>query len=329
MIMCRSVLLASISAAALSSSALAQVPERHFRIGIFGFQPWALVRTGTFAPIFDELRKLGYIEGKNTTFEVRSAEGDIDRTPAIAAELVALNPDVIFASNTPSVIALKQTGTTIPVIFAQIGSDLIRLGVIESIPRPGGNFTGIITNSVEIAAKRLELLRELVPDATRVAMFQNPLNPLSAATFEETVRAGGLLGIEIIPIEVKRAEDIEQGVDRAVQVQAQALIKTDDAVTYINRQKVIRLVQQYKLPTIFNYRVEAVEGGLISYGVDAEVQYRRAAVYLDKILRGTKPMDLPVEQATRVLLVINLKSADALGIKIPLILMARADEVIE
>jgi putative ABC transport system substrate-binding protein len=132
----RSVLLASISAAALSSSALAQIPERHFRIGIFGFQPLALVRTGTFAPIFDELRKLGYIEGKNTTFEVRSAEGDIDRTSAIAAELVALNPDVIFASNTPSVIALKQTGTTIPVIFAQIGSDLIRLGVIESIPRP-------------------------------------------------------------------------------------------------------------------------------------------------------------------------------------------------
>jgi putative ABC transport system substrate-binding protein len=201
--------------------------------------------------------------------------------------------------------------------------------VIESIPRPGGNFTGIITNSVEIAAKRLELLKELVPDATRVGVFQNPLNPLSAATLEETVKAGGLLGIEIISIEVKRAEDIEQGVDRAVQVQAQALIKTDDAVTYINRQKVIRLVQQYKLPTIFNYRVEAVEGGLLSYGVDAEAQYRRAAAYLDKIFRGTKPMDLPVEQASRVLLVINLKSADALGIKIPPILMARADEVIE
>jgi putative ABC transport system substrate-binding protein len=329
MIMRRSVLLASILVVAASGTALAQIAQRHFRIGIFGFQPLGSVRTGTFAPLFDELRKLGYSEGANTTFEVRSAEGNVARIINIAAELVALKPDVIFASNAPSVIALKKTGTSIPVIFAQIGSDLVNLGVIESIPRPGGNFTGIVTNTVEIAAKRLELLKQLVPGVRRVAMFQNPLNPVSAAALEQTLNASGPMGIEIIPIKVERPDDIQPAIDRAVQAQAEALIKTDDAVTYINRQKVIELVQQYKLPTMFNYRVEAVEGGLISYGVDADVQYRRAAVYIDKILQGTKPMDLPVELATRVLLVINLKSADALGIKVPPILIARADEVIE
>ena len=286
-----------------------------------------LVRTAT--SIFDDLCKLGYIEGKNTIFEIRSTEGDLNRAPAIAAELVALNPDVIFTTFTPAVMALIQTGTTIPVIFALIGSDLIRLGVIESIPRPGGNITGIVTNTVEIAAKRLEFLRDLMPDVRRVAMFLNPLNPASVATLDVTVKAAGSLGIEIIPIEVKRAEDIEQGIDRAVQIQAQALVKADDPVTYTNRQKVIRLVQQNKLPTIFNYRVEAIDGGLISYGIDADAQCSRAAAYIDKILHETKPMDLPVEQASRVLLVINLKSADELGIKIPPMLLARADEVIE
>jgi putative ABC transport system substrate-binding protein len=272
---------------------------------------------------------LGYIEGKNTTFEVRSAEGEVERFSAIAAELATLNLDVIVASNTPSIIALKKTGTSIPVVFTLIGSDPVRLGVVESIPRPGGSFTGIINNNLEIAAKRLQMLKELVPGATRVAMFQNPLNPASAAALEETTRQAGPLGIEIIPIEVKRAEDISPAFDRALEEQAQALIKTEDLVTYSNRQTVIELSRQKKLPTMYNYRIEAVDGGLISYGVDTEAQFRRAAVYIDKILRGTKPADLPVEQASRLLLVINLKTAEAIGIQIPPILMARADEVIE
>jgi len=294
-----------------------------------GAQPLPIVLTGNLAPFVDELQKLGYFQNNNIIFDVLSSEGDVERFPALAAELVALNPQVILATNTPSIIALKKTGTLIPIVFTMIGSDPVNLGVVDSIPRPGGNFTGIINNNLEIAAKRMQMLKELVPEAIRIAMFLNPLNPASQPAVDETIRQAGQLGLEIIPIEVKRAEDIAPAIDRALQAQAQALIKTDDLVTFVNRQTVIELTRQKKLPTIYNYRIEAVEGGLIALGVDAEAQYRRAAVYVDKILRGTKPADLPVEQASRVLLVINLKAAEAIGIQVPTMLVARADEVID
>jgi len=294
-----------------------------------GAQPLPIVLTGNLAPFVDELQKLGYFQNNNIIFDVLSSEGDVERFPALAAELVALNPQVILATNTPSIIALKKTGTLIPIVFTMIGSDPVNLGVVDSIPRPGGNFTGIINNNLEIAAKRMQMLKELVPEAIRIAMFLNPLNPASQPAVDETIRQAGQLGLEIIPIEVKRAEDIAPAIDRALQAQAQALIKTDDLVTFVNRQTVIELTRQKKLPTIYNYRIEAVKGGLIALGVDAEAQYRRAAVYVDKILRGTKPADLPVEQASRVLLVINLKAAEAIGIQVPTMLVARADEVID
>lgn len=256
--------------------------------------------TGNLAPFVDELQKLGCHQNKNITFEVRSSEGEAGRIPALATDLVALDPDVILATNTPSILALKKTGTSIPIVFTMIGSDPVKLGIVESIPRPGGNFTGIINNNLEIVAKRLQLLTELVPEAKRIAMFHNPLNPASQPAVDETIRQAGPLGVEIIPIEVKRAEDISPGIDNALKMRVQALIKTDDLVTFINRQTVIELTRQKKLPTIYNYRIEAVEGGLISCGVDAEAQYRRAAAYIDKILRGRKPADLPVEQAYRI-----------------------------
>jgi len=260
---------------------------------------------------------------------VRSSEGETDRFSDIAAEFVALNLDVILAANTPAIIALKKTGTSIPIVFTMIGSDPVRLGIVESIPRPGGNFTGIISNNLEIAAKRMQMLKEIVPDATRIGMFLNPLNPASQLAVDETTRQAGPLGIEIIPIEVKRAEDIAPAIDRALQVQAQALITTDDLVTFANRQTVIELTRQKKLPTMYNYRIQALEGGLVSYGVDADAQFRRAAAYIDRILRGSKPADLPVEQASRLLLVINLKTAEAIGVEIPPMLVARAEEVID
>jgi putative tryptophan/tyrosine transport system substrate-binding protein len=294
-----------------------------------GAQPLPIVLSGHLAPFVEELQKLGYSQNRNITFDVRSSEGDVARIPALATELVALNPQVILATNTPSVIALKKTGTPIPIVFTMIGSDPVNLGVVESIPRPGGNFTGIINNTPEIAAKRLQMLSELVPGGKRIAMFHNPLNPASAPIVEETTRHAGPLGVEIIPIEVKRAEDIPTGIDRALTAGADALIKTDDLVTFINRKTVIELTQQKKLPTMYNYRIEALEGGLISCGVDADAQYRRAAAYVDRILRGTKPADLPVEQADRILLVINLKTAAAIGVRVPAMLVARADEVID
>ena len=244
-------------------------------------------------------------------------------------------PIVLTGNLAPFVDELQKLGyfQNNNIIFDVLSSEgdvePVNLGVVDSIPRPGGNFTGIINNNLEIAAKRMQMLKELVPEAIRIAMFLNPLNPASQPAVDETIRQAGQLGLEIIPIEVKRAEDIAPAIDRALQAQAQALIKTDDLVTFVNRQTVIELTRQKKLPTIYNYRIEAVEGGLIALGVDAEVQYRRAAVYVDKILRGTKPADLPVEQASRVLLVINLKAAEAIGIQVPTMLVARADEVID
>ena len=314
---------------ALPSISPAQVRDGHFRVGVMGSQPLAKVLTGNLAPVVDELQKLGYIEGKNISFEVRSSEGEVDRFSDIATEFAALNLDAILAPNTPAIIALKKTGTAIPIVFTIIGSDPIKLGVVKSIPHPEGNFTGIINNNLEIAAKRLQMLKEIVPDARRIAMFLNPLNPASQPAVDETTRQAGPLGIEIIPIEVKSAEDIAPAIDRALQVQAQALIKTDDLVTFVNRQTVIELTRQKKLPTMYNYRIEAVEGGLVSCGVDAEAQFRRAAAYIDKILRGTKPADLPVEQAYKLLLVINLKTAEAIGVQVPPMLVARAEEVID
>jgi putative ABC transport system substrate-binding protein len=314
-------LLADLVPSGISS---AQVRDGHFRVGVMGSQPLAKVLTGNIAPVVDELQKLGYVEGKNIKFEVRSSEGETDRFSDIAAEFVALNLDVILAANTPAIIALKKTGTSIPIVFTMIGSDPVRLGIVESIPRPGGNFTGIISNNLEIAAKRMQMLKEIVPDATRIGMFLNPLNPASQLAVDETTRQAGPLGIEIIPIEVKRAEDIAPAIDRALQVQAQALITTDDLVTFANRQTVIELTRQKKLPTMYNYRIQALEGGLVSYGVDADAQFRRAAAYIDRILRGSKPADLPVEQASRLLLVINLKTAEAIGVEIPPMLVARA-----
>jgi len=173
-----------------------------------GAQPLPIVLTGNLAPFVDELQKLGYFQNNNIIFDVLSSEGDVERFPALAAELVALNPQVILATNTPSIIALKKTGTLIPIVFTMIGSDPVNLGVVDSIPRPGGNFTGIINNNLEIAAKRMQMLKELVPEAIRIAMFLNPLNPASQPAVDETIRQAGQLGLEIIPIEVKRAEDI-------------------------------------------------------------------------------------------------------------------------
>jgi putative ABC transport system substrate-binding protein len=309
---------------AVSAPAVAQPREGHFRIGVLVSSVFRGPHWGAFA---DELRKLGYVEGQNTTLEVREAESQFERLPALAAELVALNPDVIFTSAQQPIMALKKVGTPIPVVFAGIG-DPVRLGVVESIPRPGGNFTGISNRGDEAVAKRLQLFRELVPDIVRVAMFQTPLNPSLAIIVEEITKSSKILGMEIIPIEIKRGEDLPEAIEQAVQAGAQALISTPDAINFNYRSTIIELSRQKRLPTVYPSPIEARDGGLIAYGADIVAQWRRAAVYVDKILRGAKPADLPIEQGTPIL-VINLKTAAALGIQVPWTLLQLADEVIE
>jgi putative tryptophan/tyrosine transport system substrate-binding protein len=309
---------------ALSVPAAAQLREGHFRIGVLVFSSF---RGPLWAAFTDELRKLGYVEGQNTTVEVRNAESQQQALPALAAEIVALNPDVIFSSAAPPIMALKKTGTTIPVVFAGLG-DVVRLGVVDSMPRPGTNFTGITNNSDELQAKRVQLIKELVPDIIRVATFRNPLNESSVQMFAAAKKGSNMLGTEIIPIEIKSGEDLPQAIEDAVQAGTQALISTPDPITYVYRSTIIELSRQKGLPTIYPNPVEARDGGLIAFGPDGEAQWRRAATYVDKILRGAKPADLPVEQATPIL-VLNQKTAAALGIKIPPILLGRAEEVIE
>jgi putative tryptophan/tyrosine transport system substrate-binding protein len=308
----------------VSAPAVAQTREGHFRVGVLVF---GVFRGPLWTAFAEELRRLGYVVGQNTTLEVREAENQEERLPVLAAELVALHPEVIFTSAPPPIRALKKVGTSIPVVFAGIG-DPVRLGVVESIPRPGGNFTGISNRGDELVAKRLQLLKELVPDIIRVAMFQNPLNPGVAITVEEVTKNSKVLGMEMIPVEIKRGEDLPEAIEQAVQAGAQALMITPDAITFNYRSTIIDLLLQKRLPAVYPTPIEARDGGLIAYGTDIEAHWRRAAVYVDKILRGAKPADLPVEQGDPIL-AINLKTAAVLDIQVPLVLLQRAEQIIE
>lgn len=306
--------------------AAAQIREGHYRIGVLT----TFTQEPVPAPLVEALMKLGYVEGRNTTFEVRSVGGlNPEKLKVLADELVALGPDVIYAQTTPAVIAIKKAGSTIPVVFTGIGGDPVRLGLVDSVPRPGKNFTGIINSVSQLYSKRLELVKELITGIEAVAIFQNPLNPSSTDSIEATRKAAHLLGIRIIPIDVTGAENLSEAVERAVQLGAQALISSADSVVSQQRKAIIELARQRKLPSIFNFRAEVIEGGLIAYGIDNRDQLQRSAAYLDKILRGVNPADLPVELAGKVSLVVNLNTAKELGIEIPAGLLVRADEVIE
>ena len=205
----------------------------------------------------------------------------------------------------------------------------MRSGLVKSFPHPGTNFTGILNVGLDIAAKRLQLLKEMLPSIERAGALRQAGNVASVAIVDEILKGGSAVGIEVVPFDFRRAEDLPQAVEQAERRGAQALILTADAILVANRRTIIDLARQKRLPTMYSYPFEAIEGGLISYGPDIESNYRDAATYVGKILRGEKAADLPVQQPTRLSLVINLKTAGAVGIKVPPMLLARADEVIE
>ena len=312
---------------AYTAPSAAELREGHFRIGVL--VAVSASTTPSMAAFVQELQKLGYVEGGNTVTDVRSAEGDTERLPALAKELEALAPNVIFAVGTPPVMALKSLGTSIPVVFAGVGDDPVHRGLVKSFPHPGTNFTGILNVGLDIAAKRLQLLKEMLPSIERAGVLRQAGNVASVAIVDEILKGGSAAGIEVVPFDFRRAEDLPQAVEQAERRGAQALILTADAILVANRRTIIDLARQKRLPTMYSYPFEAIEGGLISYGPDIESNYRDAATYVDKILRGEKAEDLPVQQPTRLSLVINLKTAGALGIKVPPMLLARADELIE
>ena len=306
----------------------AQAPQRTFRIGALATTPPDYAGR-VYLAFRDELRKRGYIEGENLVVEHRDAGGQVDRLPALAAQLVALRPDVIVAAAPQPNRALKNATSTIPVVMVAV-ADPVRLGFVESLARPGGNMTGVATMVPEgFGAKSLQLLGEAVPAAKRVAMLINPANEMHRLEARSRLLDAARLGMQLQVVKAASTEAIEAAIESAVRARCQALQVTGDPLFNVPAQRLPQLAARAGLPTMFVFRSQAEAGGLMSYGPDAADLFRLAAVYVDKILKGAKPADLPVEQPTRFELVINLKTAKALGVAIPQSVLVRADEVIE
>jgi ABC-type uncharacterized transport system substrate-binding protein len=274
------------------------------------------------------LRELGYKEGQNLEIVYRSSDGRDQRFPGLASELVRLQVDLILTRGTPAALAAKSATRTIPVVMAASG-DPVGSGLVASLGRPGGNVTGLSLYNVEIYAKRVELLRELVPRLTRIAGLFNMSNPILPFQWKEVERAARSLGIQPQLLDVRRPEDLPRAFDAAAKQRAEALIVGLDGVTQGNLRPIAELAAKQRLPSIYGAKEYVDVGGLITYGVSDLDMYRQAASFVDKIFKGAKPGDLPVEQPTKFELVINLKTAKALGLTIPPSLLQRVDQVIE
>src|SRR5215472_15836149 len=274
------------------------------------------------------LKELGYVEGKTVLLEVRTADGAPERLPQLARELVALKPDVIVATTDPAIAAVRRETQTIPIVMAR-SSDPAGTGFVASLARPGGNVTGLSALSTQISGKSLELLMEVVPALSRVALLWNPDSRGNLLTYNETEAAARSRHVELQSVELYRAEDLERAFSAVTNGHAQGLIvPVGNPVAIASRDQVASFAQRSRLPSIYGAREYVDSGGLMSYGASTADLYRRAAIFADKILKGAKPGDLAVEQPTKFELVINLRTAKALGLTIPLSLLRRADDVI-
>jgi len=278
------------------------------------------------AAFVQRLRELGWIEGRTVAIEYRWADARSERFAVIAAEFVRLKVDVIVTGGNAAVAA-KQTSSAVPIVFALV-DDPIGMGLIANLSRPGGNVTGLAVQATDLAGKRLALLREVVPGLRRLAIMVNVDYPSAVLEMGEIQTAAGMLGLEVAPLEIRRAEDIAPAFE-ALKGRAEALYVIGDALVMTHRVRINTLALAARLPTSFNYREYVEAGGLMSYGANLSDLFRRAAEYVDKILRGAKPGDLPVEQPTKFDLMINLTTAKALGLSIPESFLVRADGVIE
>ena len=296
-----------------------------YRIGILEAIP-ASQNTANLAALRQGLRDLGYIEGRNLIIEYRSADGRAERFPDLAAELVRLKTDLIVTRGTPAARAAKNATETVPVLMATMGDPR---AIVASFARPGGNVTGVTTFSTELTAKRIELLKELVPTLSRVALLHNMGNPAVPAEWEETKTAARSLGLQAELLDVRSQDDLGRAFERARRQQVGALVIGADGLTQMHQQAIIDLVTRTRLPAVYPAREFVEAGGLIAYAVSYPDLYLRLASFVDKILKGANPADLPIEQPTKFELVMNLKTARALGLTIPPSLLQRADQVIE
>jgi putative ABC transport system substrate-binding protein len=313
-------------AAAWPAAGLAQQPSKLPTIGFLGGQTPA-AQSQWVAAFVQRLRELGWSEGRNVVIEYRWAEGRTERSAEIAAEIVRLKVDVIVTAGTTTVVAAKQATSVIPIVFAAAG-DPVGNGLVGSLSRPGGNVTGLSNQAIDLASKQVELLREVVPNLRRLAILANTGAPNAILEISEVQDAARRLGIDVVTSEVRRAEDIARAFE-AFKSRADALYVVIDPLINTNRISINTLALGARLPTIHGFREYVETGGLMSYGPSFSDLYRRAGDYVDKILRGAKPADLPVEQPTKFELVLNLTTAKVLGIVIPPTLLTRADAVID
>jgi putative ABC transport system substrate-binding protein len=271
------------------------------------------------------LRELGYSEGNNYVLDIRWAKGKAERLPELATELVGLHPDVILVSTNGPARAMSKITVTIPIVMVAV-ADPVASGFVKSLARPGGNITGFFNLYDDLSPKLLELLLAAMPKLSRVAMLTNPSVPFSTTMLNSVQAAAQKLGISIVPVEAQTSADLDSAFEKMTKARAGAAIFLSDVLFYYQSSRIAELTIKHRMPAIWEYREP---GGLMSYGIDVAGNFRRAATYVDKILKGTKPSDLPVEQAMKFALVINLKTAKALGLKIPQELLLRANEVIE
>jgi putative ABC transport system substrate-binding protein len=275
----------------------------------------------------ERLRELGYIEGQNIAFEPRYWEGKVERLPKLAAELVRLKCDVIFTTGNEAAEAAVKATKEIPIVIANTG-DAVRSGFVASLARPGGNVTGLTSVGAELNGKKLELLREVIPKLSRIAFIWSPTSPIAGGNLKETEIVARSLRIEIQPIEVKERDDIEKAFQAATKKRAEAIIIDSGGFFAFNQNRLLEQAAKSRLPAIYSNARYVEAGGLMTYSHDRNVQYQRAAEYVDKILKGAKPADLPVERPKKFELIINLKTAKQIGLTIPQKVLARADRVI-
>jgi ABC-type uncharacterized transport system substrate-binding protein len=317
------------AAAAWPLAARAQQPEQMRHIGLLTNlakdDPEDKARNAAF---LQELQQLGWTVDRNVRIDYRWGAGDAARNRRNAAELVALAPDVILATGTPTLEPLLQATRTVPIVFVQV-VDPVGAGMIASLARPGGNATGFTTIDYGISGKWLELLKEIAPNVTRAAVIRDASSSSGIAQFAAIQSVAPALSVEVIPVNVRDADEIENAVDAFARDPNGGLIVTESGPTIIHRELIITLAARHHLPAVYGFRVFVASGGLVSYGPDTVDPYRRAAGYIDRILKGEKPADLPVQAPTKYELVINLKTAKALGLTVPPTLLARANEVIE
>jgi ABC-type uncharacterized transport system substrate-binding protein len=313
--------------AALSGSIVPTLPAaeaqqlgKAYRIGVLGVGEPQLLR--------ESLRDLGYVEGRNLTIEWRDPEGKSERFVDLAAELVRLKVDVLVAPNPAAAIAAKKATESIPIIMLHT-PDPVQLGLVASLGRPGGNITGTTSLSVDLTAKHLELLKEALPHATRVAVLWNPVNPWHPIALKGAESAARALAIQLHSVELRAAEQLEPSFAAMTKQRADAVLVLSDPMSYYHRARVANLAAKRRLPTMHGVRGYVAAGGLMCYWANQADLYRRFASYVDRILQGAKPGDLPIEQPTKFELVINAKTAKALGLTIPQSLLVRADEIIQ